>query len=130
MNKLMIKSSTAIAAALTIFATSLPMEDANAASVRVKCVKGANSSKVSVDGRGLPSGSYRARIISGDNAKRSPLVAGAGEIEFDFDSDAGNIAAGATAISSNFIQGNKVTGQIKDSKGFTVATATSVCTAK
>lgn len=130
MNELMIKSSTAMAAALAIFTTSLPMEDANAASVRVKCVKGTNSSKVSVDGRGLPSGSYRARIISGDHAKRSPLVAGAGEIEFDFDSNAGNIAAGATAISSSFIQGNKVTGQIKDSQGFTIATATSVCTAK
>ncbi len=96
----------------------------------MKCEKQANRSKVSVDGRGLAAGNYKAHIISGENDATSEALSGAGEIEFDFDSDAGNIAAGATAIDSTFIQGGKVIGQIVDGNGHTVTQATALCRAK
>lgn len=121
------KTTTTLAVAFVVLATSLPVADAFAASVRVKCDKQSNRSKVSVDGRGLVAGSYVAKIISGDNTKKSEPISGSGEVGFDFDSDPGNIAAGATAITANFIQGGKVTGQIIDSHGFTIAHATATC---
>ena len=130
MKSLFTKTTIAVAATFAVAAVSLPTSDAYAASVRVKCEKQANRSKVSVDGRGLVAGSYKAHIISGENNATSEALSGAGEIEFDFDSDAGNIAAGATAIDSTFIQGGKVIGQIVDSKGHTVTQATALCRAK
>ena len=125
------KASTALTVVFAIFATSLPASDADAASILVKCEKRSNRSKVSVDGNDLVSGTYTAKIISGDNTKRSAPKSSTGdEVEFDFDSDAGDVAAGATRISRNFIQGGKVTGQLINAKGFTVAQTTRTCTVK
>lgn len=126
MNSILTKTSAALATALVVLVTTLP-NDASAAGIRVKCEKQANRSKVSVDGRGLAAGEYYANIISGSNQKASQPVTGGGELEFDFDSDKGNIAAGATAISSIFIQGGKVTGQIVEASGHVVIEATSTC---
>jgi hypothetical protein len=50
-----------------------------------------------------------------------------GQAEFDFDSDGGDIAAGATAIPAAFIQNLVVTGQILQN-GAVVAEATANCT--
>jgi hypothetical protein len=50
-----------------------------------------------------------------------------GEDEFDFDSDPGDIAEGATPISPDFIQGGRVTGKILDEGGNTLAAATATC---
>lgn len=127
MKSLFTKTTIAIAATFAVAAISLPMSDAYAASVRVKCEKQANRSKVSVDGRGLAAGEYHANIISGSNHKASKPVTGGGEIEFDFDSDKGDIAAGATAIGPKFIQGGKVTGQIVEASGHVVIEATNTC---
>lgn len=126
MNSIMTKTSAALATALVVLVTTLPT-DASAAGIRVKCEKQANRSKVSVDGRGLAAGEYYANIISGDNQKASLPVTGGGEIEFDFDSDKGDIAAGATAISPKFIQDGKVTGQIVEPSGHVVIEATNTC---
>jgi len=54
------------------------------------------------------------------------------EVQFDFDSDGGDIAAGATAIASHFIQGTppQVTGAIVTLGGGIVAQATVECVVK
>lgn len=49
------------------------------------------------------------------------------EVECDFASNAGDIAAGATQIAANFIQGGSVTGKLIDAAGFTVASDTVSC---
>jgi hypothetical protein len=49
------------------------------------------------------------------------------EVELDFDSAPGDIAAGATAISRTFIQNNRVRGELLDSAGAIVAAATATC---
>ncbi len=126
----MIKTSTALATVLAVFTTSLPATEANAASIRVECEKRANRSKVSVDGNNMIAGNYTAKIISGSNTKKSAPKATTGdEVEFDFDSDAGDVAAGATRISRNFIQGT-VTGQLINENGFTVAQSTRTCSTR
>jgi hypothetical protein len=123
----MIKTSTALAAILAVFVTSLPIADANAADIRVTCEKRADRSKVSVDGSNLAAGNYIAKIISGSNTKKSAPKATTGdEVGFDFDSDPANVAAGATSIGRGFIQG-QVTGQLINEQGFTVAQSTRTC---
>jgi hypothetical protein len=97
-------------------------------SVRVRCERRSDRSKVSVDGNDLRAGSYSARVISGANAASSGLQATVGdEVEFDFDSAPDDIAAGATAIAPDFIQGGQVTGQILDAGGAVVAESTVPC---
>ena len=124
----MIKTSTALAAVLAVFmTTTLSIADANAADIRVTCEKRSDRSKVSVDGSNLVAGNYIAKIISGSNTKKSvPKATTGDEVEFDFDSDPGDVAAGATRISRGFIQG-QVTGQLINERGFTVAQATRTC---
>lgn len=124
-----LKASAALFSAVALLALAL---EADAASVRVRCEKrGSTRSKISVDGRGLAAGLYTAHVISGSNTADSEEAAAAvrGEAEFDFDSNPKDIAAGATAIARNFIQGN-VTGQIVDEDGFVVASATVACSVR
>ncbi len=111
---------------------SVPPPSANATIV-VKCEVRSNRSKVSVDGKGLVTGSYQAIATSGAGSATAPAHQTVGtEAEFDFDSDAGNIAAGASAIASDFIQGTppQVTGAILTLGGGTVVQATVDCVVK
>lgn len=130
----MIKTSAILAStAFMVLITSLPVADAAAAAIRVKCEKSTNParSSISVDGRNLAPGSYSAVVISGDNRAKAPLTPAIGdEVKFDFDSNPNDIAAGAVKISRNFIQGGKVTGKIKDDQGFVVIQSTSICTVR
>ncbi|MBK8957708.1 MAG: hypothetical protein IPM80_04565 [Proteobacteria bacterium] len=120
--------SALVASAMVI--TTLP-SDAEAASIRVKCEKRATRSKISVDGKNLVPGQYRCQAKSGSNQKTTALVSSVGdEVECDFDSARADIAAGATAIAANFIQGGQVTGKLIDAAGFTVASDTVSCRAK
>ena len=101
------------------------------ASVQVTCERRSSRAKVSVDGNGLAPGAYTARIVSGSNEAVSPAENAIGdEIELDFDSDGGDIAAGATPITSDFIQGAppQVLGQLRDSEGNLVAENLATCT--
>ena len=123
------KTSKISVALFSVFALLALALEADAAGIRVQCEKrGSTRSKISVDGRGLTAGLYTAHVISGSNAADSAeaVMAVGGEAEFDFDSNPKDIAAGATAIAKNFIQGN-VTGQILDEDGFVVASATVAC---
>ena len=124
------KVSTAVTASvallLGIFVT------AEAASVRVRCETRANRSKISVDGNDLAAGSYKATATSASGANLAtagPTPAVGDEVEFDFDSNANDVAAGATRISPSFIQGN-VTGSILDATGKSVASSTVGCRVK
>jgi len=95
---------------------------ADAAAIRVRCVQRPGRSKVSVDASGLAPGNYRAKVVSGANRVSSGFQSAVGdEVEFDFDSNPANVAAGATAIAPNFIQGGEVKGKILDAVGRTVA---------
>jgi hypothetical protein len=98
-------------------------------SVRVRCERrsGRNRSKISVDGRSLVprTGTFSARVRAAGGTVLSPSArAVAGEAEFDFDSDAGDVAAGATRISPSFIairSGPDVVGEILDAQGRLIA---------
>jgi len=100
--------------------------DASAAVIKISCEKRANRSKVSIDGANLPAGSYKARIISGDNRKTSDVKVAVGdEVEFDFDSATNE--AGAVKIPGNFIVNGQVVGKILDAQGRTVISDTEQC---
>lgn len=99
--------------------------------VRVRCEVRSNRSKISVDGENLsPSGgTFSARVSSGSNQATAPAKKAIGdEAEFDFDSDQGDIAAGATAIAATFIVNKRVTGEILDAAGKVLVSATATCT--
>lgn len=96
----------------------------------VTCERRSNRSRASVNGSNLASGNYTARITSGANSAAAPAAPTIGDqVEFDFDSDGGDIAAGATAIAPDFIQGSpaQVTGEIRDASNNVVASATANC---
>jgi hypothetical protein len=97
---------------------------------RVTCELRSDRSRASVNGQNLAAGSYSARITSGANLATSGTEATIGdEVEFDFDSDPDDIAAGATAIASDFIVGATpaVTGEILGAGDAVVARATATC---
>lgn len=111
---------------------SIPPPSGNA-TVIVKCEVRSNRSKISVDGNNLAIGSYQANATSGANSATAPAHQTIGdEVEFDFDSDAGDIALGATAIDASFIQGAppQVTGTILTLGGGVVVQATVDCVVK
>lgn len=117
--------STVLAA--IVIAVTVP-STANAADIRVKCDKRSARSSISVDGKNLAPGRYRCQARSGSNQKTTALVSAVGdEVECDFASNAGDINAGATRISANFIQGGTVTGKLINAAGFTVASDTVAC---
>jgi hypothetical protein len=102
------------------------------APVEVKCERRSNRSKISVDGNNLARGRYTARVTSGGNSRTSPARQSVGdEVEFDFDSNRNDIAAGATAIPANFIvinpNGPDVTGRIINASGVVVRTQSVNC---
>jgi hypothetical protein len=111
--------------------------DAGAESARVRCrVKGART-QVSVDGRGLGAGRYTATLDSSTDAggvvtsaTAIRVVPPANEAEFDFDSKANDIAAGATALPRHFVT---VPGSVNWQllrNGAAILAGTQVCVAK
>jgi hypothetical protein len=111
---------------------ALPPPSGNA-TVIVKCEVRSNRSKISIDGNGIATGSYQAVATSGANSATAAAQQTIGdEVEFDFDSDGGDIAEGATPIASAFIQGTppQVTGAILTLSGGVVAQATADCVVK
>lgn len=100
------------------------------ATVEITCERRADRSKISVNGKGLASGSYRARVTSDANtATAGPRSTVGDEVEFDFDSAPDDVAAGATAIAGTFVQGvpPRVAGTIETAAGAVVAEATATC---
>jgi len=102
------------------------------ARLRLRCeLRTRGRSRISVDGNNLVSGLYTAVVTSGANsATAGPRATVGDEVEFDFDSDPRDIAAGATAISADFIQAGStphVTAMILDPQGQTIVTAGGDC---
>jgi hypothetical protein len=101
-----------------VAALSLLAFAAQAADVKVSCEKRSNRSKVSIDGNNLAAGSYRAVAQSGTRKVTSAAdTADGDEAEFDFDSNANDIAEGATAIPANFIVDGRVKGYLLNASG-------------
>ena len=99
-------------------------------SLVVTCERRSDRSRASVDGNDLAGGSYSARITSGANTVTSGSASTVGdEVEFDFDSEPDDIAAGATAIAEDFIQGAtpQVTCELLDGNGAVVVSLTVGC---
>jgi len=106
---------------------------ASGANVRLRCELRPGRSRISADGRDLrpANGIYSARVAAaGGSATSGAQQAVLGEAEFDFDSDRGDIAAGATAIAPDFIAarpGPDVTAEILDAQGVVVASGGAEC---
>lgn len=121
-----IRLSTTLGA---IAALTLASFAAQAADVAVSCEKRSNRSRASVDGNNLAAGSYRAVVLSGLTSVGGTFQTADGdEAEFDFDSAAADIAAGATRLSPNFITDGRVRGYIVNSSGQRVTpVVTAIC---
>jgi hypothetical protein len=117
------------AAAAALAAFSFTAISANAADVEVRCEKRSARSKASVDGSNLRSGQYRAVLKSGTKTRRSPFDQTIGdEVQFDFDSNANDIAEGATAIPADFIVNGRVRGYLVNTSGERVTpVVTAIC---
>jgi hypothetical protein len=103
----------AVCTAIALF--GLTSVAAQAADVTVTCEKRQFRSRASVDGTGLRRGMYRAVLKSGDHVARSQFEqAVAGELQFDFDSNQGEVAEGATPIGAQFIVNGRVRGYLVD----------------
>ena len=104
------KVARVVLAVGSIAALTAMVVDASAESARVRCRVKTARTQISVDGRGLNAGMYTATVDSstaaGDvvtSATAIQVMPPAKEAEFDFDSKPVNIAAGATALSRNFV---------------------------
>jgi len=117
---------TMFGAASLLAATALTVEAARPV-VRVRCETRPNRSMISVDLNNVPSGPYTVNVTSGGNSASSTLPSDGDEVEFDFDSDSGDIAEGATGISSSFIVNKKITVQVT---GPVTLSKTAICPAR
>ena len=109
----------AIVGGVSLLLAEAASVNAAVGTLRVRCEVRSNRSKISVDGKKIKStGSVTAFVTNTDGlsvtAPAKPVVLR--EVEFDFDSDSGDIAAGATPIPSDFIdcQNPRVTARIPE----------------
>jgi hypothetical protein len=94
------------------------LENLSAATISVTCeTRGTTRSKVSINGAGLTGVFYAIAYSPGGGAVRSRLpnlTANAShQVEFDFDSNPSDIAAGATRVLPTFIKNHTVYGYIR-----------------
>jgi hypothetical protein len=109
-------------------ATILAQDNLSAlsASLRVRCERRSNRSKISVDANNVSprNARYKARVRAAGGTVTSALKRAIGdEVEFDFDS---NTERGATRIPANFIRGKAgadVIGQLLNANGVVVASS-------
>ena len=102
-------------------------------SLRVRCERRSGRSKISVDGNNISprNGLFSARVRAAGGTVASASRSAVGdEVEFDFDSNRNDIAAGATRLSADFIvarAGADVTGEILNAQGAVIATRGADC---
>lgn len=109
-----------------------------AIALRVKCeLRVGRRSKISVDGNNLAplNAMWSARVASGGRTAAAPARQGVGdEVDFDFDSNPRDIAAGATPIAAGFIGinsgGADVTAELVSASGMVVATGGAECSVR
>jgi len=101
--------------------------------LRLRCEVRPGRSKISVDGKNLSprNGTFSARVeASGGVAVSAAATAIGDEVEFDFDSNRGDIAEGATPIAATFItprSGPDVVAEIRNAQGQVVVSAEADC---
>jgi hypothetical protein len=96
-----------------------------AAAMLLQCEVRANRSKITVKGKNLAAGQYFATVSSGTKSVQSNnKTATANEVEIEFDTDSGDIASGAAALTADFIQGSKVSAKL-----FTAGATTALASA-
>jgi hypothetical protein len=102
-------------------------------SIRLRCERRSDRSKISVDGRDLSprGGTFRARVrAAGGTATSGTRRAVGDEVEFDFDSDPGDVREGATRIAASFIRaraGADVVAELLNLAGNVVASRGADC---
>jgi hypothetical protein len=99
----------AIVGGMSLLLAEAATANAAVGTLRVRCEVRSNRSKISVDGKKIKStGNVTAVVTNTDGisvaADPKPIVLK--QADFDFDSDSGDIADGATPISPNFIDRN------------------------
>ena len=103
------------------------------ATLRVRCERRGNRSRISLDGNNLSprNGSFRGRVTASAGTFTSKSKRAVGdEVEFDFYSNPNDIAAGATKIPARFITarpGPDVIGEILNSSGVVVVRQGAEC---
>jgi hypothetical protein len=107
---------------LTSLGLLLSSTVASAAELRVRCEQRSvpSRAKISVDAKNLAQANamYSVRVMSGSSqSTHVPLTAIGDEVEFDFDSNPADIAAGAQSISAGFITGGAVQAALFDATG-------------
>ena len=107
-------------------------EDDEEPALLARCSTTPTRSKIDVESKELDDGDYYAVVTSGTNSIESEVQeSDDGEVEFDFDSDSSEVAAGAEAIEASFIKDGKVTVELFDDADDADAllTTTATCTA-
>ena len=113
--------------------TASPAVASAIATIRLRCERRSNRSRISVDASGLTpaTGRFRARVTAAGGTVTSPLKrAVGGQDEFDFDSNQADINAGATRIAATFIRartGPDVVARVLNAAGVVVATRSGEC---
>ena len=126
-------SSAAAQSEAVAATTSTTPAAALAATIRLRCERRSNRSRISVDASGLAPGTgrFRARVTAAGGTATSPLRrAVGGQDEFDFDSNRNDIRAGATAVAPTFIRarsGPDVVARVLNAAGQVVATRGADC---
>ena len=99
----------AIVGGMSLLLAEAGSATAAAATLRVRCEVRSNRSKISVDGKRIKSTDSVTAVVTNTDgisvtADPKPIVLK--QVDFDFDSDPGDVADGATPISPNFIDRN------------------------
>jgi hypothetical protein len=110
------KKILALLVGAALLAAEIVVVDAANAEFRIRCERRGNRrSRISVDGKNLPAGTYSIVVTSGPTnsaGATETIVAPADEFESDFDSNRADIRAGATPIAKTFIVDRKVSVQV------------------
>lgn len=99
----------AIVGGMSLLLAEAATANAAVGTLRVRCEVRSNRSKISVDGKRIKStGSVTAVVTNthGFSLTADPKPIVLKQVEFDFDSDSGDVADGATQIPSDFIDRN------------------------
>src|SRR5262249_40483710 len=113
--------------------TASPAVASAIATIRLRCERRLNRSRISVDASGLSpaTGRFRARVTAAGGTVTSPLQrAVGGQAEFDSDSNPNAIAGGAPGIPATFIRartGPDVVARVLNAAGVVVATRSGDC---
>jgi hypothetical protein len=112
----MMRSIKTVMAAGALTTLLLGAVAADAADMRLRCERRSDRSKIDVDGRNVPRGTYLCVVTSGANSASDTKAAVRREVEFDFDSNTNEV--GDVPIPADFIQNGRVCATITGPRVF------------